>query len=127
MRIEEITLIDVKLPNKKRMKEIDYWNLNRPYRRKLREAVRKCLSTGEEQFFYDEGIFLYHARPEFPLIESAMLEPDNQSLMKVSITVYSKIRHLGVRDTPEKDVDHKGIMYTEAEVESKFGISRTTA
>jgi len=41
---------------------------------------------------------LYHVRPGFPLIESAMAEERNKSLMKVSVALFTAALHLGVRE-----------------------------
>lgn len=96
MRLEEIVQVKVTLvPQKKRNQE--YWDLER--KPEIKAAVEKCLATGEEQFVYTRGeMLLYHVRPGFPLIESAMAEDRNKSLVKVSVSLFTAVLHLGVRD-----------------------------
>jgi hypothetical protein len=42
-------------------------------------------------------MILYHVRPEYPLIESAMAEDRNKSLKKVTINMYTAALNMGVR------------------------------
>ena len=93
MKIEEFVKVQVSL-NKKRDK--DFWNLDR--RPELKAAIEKCLATGEEQFLEVRGSMLvYSIRPDYPLIESAMAEEKNKSLLKVNVCVLTHALHMGVR------------------------------
>lgn len=103
MRIEEITLIKVTFPKKKVQKALDSWNLQRHPR--LAMAIERVLRTGKEEY-HREDVFLYHVKPEFPLIPSAMDEDNaknsSRRFMKVGILVFTLARTMGVRDEPEK-------------------------
>jgi hypothetical protein len=124
MKIEEITLIKVTLPTKKKMKEMDYWNLSRKSRVALKAAIEKCLQSGEEQILRDDGVFVYIIKPMFPLIESAMKEKGNETLLKVSISVFSQIRTLGVRAVEEEVAELSNFLWTEIQAEAPQGLSR---
>lgn len=64
----------------------------------LRKAILRCLETGQEEYVRPAGgTPLYYVSAEYPLIESAMKEQKNKSLLKISVTVYSTAHHMGVR------------------------------
>lgn len=93
MKIEELVKVSVKL-NKKRGD--DFWSLER--KPELASAIQKCLETGEKQVVESRGsMMVYIVRPEYPLIESAMLEEENKSFLKVNICVLTHALHMGVR------------------------------
>lgn len=124
MKIDEITVIKVTLPAKKKMKEMDYWNLNRKSRAGLKAAIEKCLQSGEEQILRDEGVFVYIIKPRFPLIDSAMKEKENADYLKVSISVFTQIRTLGVKAEEEDNAEGAAIPWDEVQLESRKGLSR---
>jgi hypothetical protein len=124
MKIEEITLLKVTLPTKKKMKELDYWNLSRKSRSVLKAGIEKCLASGDEQILRDDGVFVYIIRPCFPLIASAMKEPGNENFLKVYISVFTQIRTLGVRAEAEDDATGKGILWEEVQLEAAKGLSQ---
>ncbi len=124
MKIDEITLIKVTLPSKKEIKKLDYWNLARKSRAALRASIEKCLATGEEQILRDDVVFVYIIKPQFPLIESAMKEKRNENLLKVSISVFSQIRTLGVRTEEEDMPELSNFLWTEIQAEASQGLSR---
>jgi hypothetical protein len=96
MHCEEITQITVKMAPRKKRDAKEYWDLDR--RPELKGAVETCLVTGQEQFVCKRGdMILYHVRPEYPLIESAMAEDRNKSLKKVTINMYTAALNMGVR------------------------------
>jgi hypothetical protein len=124
MKIDEITLLKVTLPSKKEMKALDYWNLNRKSRAALKSAIHKCLQSGDEQILRDDGVFVYIVKPRFPLIDSAMKEPQNADYLKVSISVFTQIRTLGVKIEEEDDPATKGFLWNEIQAEAPQGLSR---
>jgi hypothetical protein len=124
MKIDEITLLKVTLPSKKEMKALDYWNLNRKNRATLKASIEKCLQSGEEQVLRDDGVFVYIIKPRFPLIDSAMKEPDNADYLKVSISVFTQIRTLGVKAEEEDSPAMKGFLWHEIQAEALQGLSR---
>ena len=98
MKIEEMVIITITPPSKRKRKELNYWDLDKPHHAELKAAIEKCLATGEEQLVHSRSdSIIYFVRPEFPLIESAMAKPENQSLLKVSIAVYHAAFYVGVR------------------------------
>ena len=127
MRIEEMTLIKVTFPTRgkgEKMKEIRraYWSLEK--RPQLRAAIERVLQTGKEEYLRDEGCFLYLIKPEFPLIPSAMAEPQNHNFLKVSIVCFTMARTLGVRDLPDVGSSSSGGTIT---LESDHGLSKVNA
>lgn len=124
MKIDEITLIKVTLPSKKERKELDYWNLNRIKRAALKAAIMKCLKTNKEQILRDEGVFVYIIKPRFPLIDSAMKEKENADYLKVSISVFTQIRTLGLKAEKDDAELPSGMLWTEIQAESPKGLSR---
>ena|ERR1035438_3810420 len=96
MKLEEIVQIKVSLAPQKKRREAEYWDLKR--KPDLQAAIEKCIGTGEDQFVYTRGeMTLYHIRPGFPLIESAMAEDGNKTLLPVKISLYTAALHLGAR------------------------------
>lgn len=94
MKVEEIVQVTIRFPKAKERKEKS-WDLRR--NEQLRKAIEECIATGKEVYSKTLSGLLYHVTPEFPLIESAMKEPANKSLMKVSVAVFTTAFHLGVR------------------------------
>ena len=93
MKVEELVSCKVTL-NKKRNE--NFWDLSR--RPELKEAITACLATGEQQIVDKRGsMMVFIVRPEYPLIESAMREPENKSFVRVSIIVLTHALHMGVR------------------------------
>jgi len=71
-------------------------DLSKPSNAEVKEAIEKCLNSGE-QFMVERYPYLFIIKPEFPLIESAMEKPENQSLLKVSVNIYDAKFSCGVR------------------------------
>jgi len=94
MKIREFYTCKISLAKKRADRDESTWNLQKNNR--LREAIEKCLATGTEVFSADPGGILYHVQPKYPLIKSAMQEPKNKGLLKVSVTVYTHSLGLGV-------------------------------
>jgi hypothetical protein len=94
MKIRELVSLRITLPKKQKERDGGVWNLEK--NTTLRESVDECIYTGKEVFKPQPGGMLYHVRPEYPMIESAMQQPENQALMKVSIVAYMTSLHLGV-------------------------------
>lgn len=96
-KIEEMVVVKVTAPNAKERSRNDYWNYDK--RPKLRAAIEKCLADGTEQFVEEGQLAVFHVRPMYPLIESAMAEPENADYLKVYISVYFKAFSLGVKES----------------------------
>lgn len=105
MKLEEITIMKVTPPNKKKRASNDFWNLEKMP--ELREAIEFAEVSGKESYVMDwKHMSLFHVKPEFPLIPEAMQRTENSTLLKVSITAFHPAFHLGVRlaaDKTERD------------------------
>lgn len=98
MRLEEMTIIRVTMAPKKRRKEPSFWDLDQ--HPDIKAAIEKCQLTQEDQYVLKRGeMLLYHIRPGFPLIDEAMARPENKSLVRVSVSLYTAAIHLGVRNS----------------------------
>jgi hypothetical protein len=94
VKIRELFTCKITLAKKQKDRDGGVWNLER--NKRLREAIEKCLATGTEVFSADPGGMLYHIRPDYPLIESAMQKPENQGLLKVYVVIYMNSLVVGV-------------------------------
>ena len=94
MKMRELVSCKVTLATKQKDRESGFGNLER--NTALREAIDECLKTGKEVFKAKPGGMLYHVRPDFPLIESAMEQPENRNMLQVSVVAYMTSLHLGV-------------------------------
>lgn len=95
MKVEELFTVKVTWP-KPRVRDNGLWNLTT--NKRLREAIEKCLATGETVYSESVGEALYCVRPRFPLIDEAMARPENKSFLKVTVSVYSQAFNAGVRE-----------------------------
>ena len=94
MKIVELVSCKLTLPKQKKLRQSGVWNLET--NKTLREAIEECLASGVEVLKVKPGGMLYHVKPEYPLVESAMQKPENAGLLKVSVIAYLSSEHLGV-------------------------------
>jgi hypothetical protein len=128
MKLEEMTTVKVIPPNKRERARTDYWNRNSASRRALKKCIQKCVDTGEQQIYHGD-LDLFVIKPAFPLIESAMQDPENASLLKVSILVYHMAFHLGVRSGDEADTlkkDEKQSLMETAECSDEYSVQSSS-
>ena len=95
MKIEELFSMKVTWPKPKE-RDNGLWNLTT--NKRLREAIGKCLATGETVYSEAIGEALYRVEPKFPLTDEAMAKPENRSFIKVRVYVYTQSFSAGVRE-----------------------------
>lgn len=114
LRCVELMSMTVKFAKRPKVNGEIIWPLNQ--RRELKAGIEEVLRTGVEKFVPISGGLLYHIRPEYPLIDSAMLEPGNRDFLKVHVRLYSQMYSLGVKNEkpsvpaewPKPDVNTEG-------------------